>query len=90
MTWGLDNKRNEIRELEPEQKKPNTLNHEIRSVLHALLGYLDIFQDETKQNLNTDQVELLNRILVFANRLTNLIDEILAVESKQYKKNLRS
>ena len=52
--------------------------HEIRSAIQGLLGYLDIFTDEVRRKLDLDLVHLLERINYFANNLSDLITEYLA------------
>jgi len=77
---------NGVDTLEPEPARipqKSKINHEVRSVLHALLGYLDIFRDETEYNLTEQQNETLNRIVFFANRLIDLVDDLLVLVKKQ-------
>ena len=82
-SWSWDSAER-IQEIEVDRLKPSKLNHEIRSVLHALLGYLDIFEEEVKQDLDKNQVALLNRIVEYANRLTILVDDIVTIMRNQY------
>lgn len=83
--WGWESKAEEIlRPVELRSIRPSKLNHEIRSVLHVLLGYLDIFHEEVQQNLDKDQNEMLERIVYFANRLSNLLDDMLTLVRKEY------
>ena len=81
-SWSWDSAER-IQEIEVDWPKPSKLNHEIRSVLHALLGYLDIFEEEVKQDLDKDQIALLNRIVEYANRLTILVDDIITILRNQ-------
>jgi signal transduction histidine kinase len=82
--WGLD--RPEIENVHPielTKVKSSKLCHETRSVLHALLGYLDILHEEINQNLDESQNELLDRIVTYANRLTTLLDDMVILIRKQ-------
>ena len=53
------------------------LNHEIRSVIQGLLGYIAIFGDEVKPRLTVEQTQLYDRIDFFALKLSDYITELL-------------
>jgi hypothetical protein len=59
-------------------KEYHALGHEIRSSAQGLLGYLQIFNDETQQQLDAEQLQMLSRINFFARRLADLMLELLA------------
>jgi hypothetical protein len=54
------------------------LGHEIRSVTHGLLGYLAVFTDEVKPHLDPGEAELLDRINQYAEKLSDLVMELLS------------
>ena len=56
-------------------KRVSNLDHEIRSTLHSLMGYLEIFDEETLNDLNENQQHLLHRITHFTNHLAGLITD---------------
>jgi hypothetical protein len=70
----LDNE-NENKQKTRNQKK--SLNHEIRSVMQGLLGYLAIFGDEIKPNLSVEEAQLFDRIEFFAQKLSDHVTELL-------------
>jgi signal transduction histidine kinase len=51
--------------------------HELRGPITVIRGYLDVFGDEVGEKLDTDQAELLKRLVVSANRLSGYINNIL-------------
>ncbi len=51
--------------------------HELRGPITVIRGYLDVLQDELKDVLEADQVELFYRLTVSANRLSGYINNIL-------------
>lgn len=51
--------------------------HELRGPITVIRGYLDVLDDELGPDLNVDQVELLSRLTVSANRLSGYINNIL-------------
>ncbi|MEO5950297.1 MAG: HAMP domain-containing sensor histidine kinase [Candidatus Saccharimonadales bacterium] len=51
--------------------------HELRGPITVIRGYLDVFGDELQPVLAADQVELLNRLVVSANRLSSYVNNIL-------------
>lgn len=53
--------------------------HELRGPVTVIHGYLDVLQDELKESLRPDQVELFERLKVSAARLTGYINNILNV-----------
>jgi len=59
-------------------EKNRKLGHEARSITHGLLGYLAVLNDEISPKLDPGEIELLNRINHYAERLSDLILEILA------------
>ena len=75
LNWDLKNHKQDIYSVGSDKKIKPKLDHELRSALHSLLGYLEIYQNETVEALDENQIYLLNRIIFFANQLTNLIDE---------------
>lgn len=51
--------------------------HELRGPITVIRGYLDVFDDELRDKLEDDQVELLQRLVVSANRLSSYVNNIL-------------
>lgn len=51
--------------------------HELRGPITVIRGYLDVLGDELKDTLQNDQSELLNRLVVSANRLSSYVNNIL-------------
>lgn len=51
--------------------------HELRGPITVIRGYLDVVQDELKDVLEPEQVELFHRLTVSANRLSGYINNIL-------------
>ncbi len=51
--------------------------HELRGPITVIKGYVDILEDELKDTLHGDQVELFKRLAVSSNRLSGYIDNIL-------------
>lgn len=51
--------------------------HELRGPITVIRGYLDVLGDELQPVLQPDQTELLNRLVVSANRLSGYINNIL-------------
>ena len=51
--------------------------HELRGPITVIRGYLDVLQDELKETLQPEQVELFHRLVVSANRLSGYINNIL-------------
>ena len=53
--------------------------HELRTPLTSIVGYLAVFTEQNKQIIPADQMPLLNRINISAQRLQGLIDNLLSV-----------
>lgn len=51
--------------------------HELRGPITVIRGYLDVLQDELKENLDEEHIELFHRLTVSANRLSGYINNIL-------------
>lgn len=51
--------------------------HELRGPITVIRGYLDVFGEELGGGMNTEQRELLSRLVVSANRLSSYINNIL-------------
>lgn len=51
--------------------------HELRGPITVIRGYLDVLRDELDTELDTDQKELLKRLVVSANRLSSYVNNIL-------------
>jgi signal transduction histidine kinase len=51
--------------------------HELRGPITVIRGYLDVLGDELEDKLDVDQVELLKRLVVSANRLSSYVNNIL-------------
>lgn len=51
--------------------------HELRGPITVIRGYLDVLSDELGPKLEEDQVELLERLIVSANRLSSYVNNIL-------------
>lgn len=65
----------------PDREDDRKLRHEIRSIAHGLLGYLAVFSDEVKPRLDQGEAELLDRINVYAEKLADLVLELLDEKS---------
>lgn len=51
--------------------------HELRGPITVIRGYLDVLGDELAPSLQNDQIELMSRLIVSANRLSSYINNIL-------------
>jgi len=51
--------------------------HELRGPITVIRGYLDVLSDELEQRLDEDQLELMKRLVVSANRLSSYVNNIL-------------
>lgn len=51
--------------------------HELRGPITVIRGYLDVINEELKPVLKNDQTELMQRLIVSANRLSSYINNIL-------------
>jgi len=51
--------------------------HELRGPITVIRGYLDVLSDELEEKLDDDQVELMKRLVVSANRLSSYVNNIL-------------
>lgn len=51
--------------------------HELRGPITVIRGYLDVLSDELDETLTADQIELLKRLVVSANRLGSYVNNIL-------------
>lgn len=51
--------------------------HELRGPITVIRGYLDVFDGELRDKLEDDQLELLQRLVVSANRLSSYVNNIL-------------
>jgi len=51
--------------------------HELRGPITVIRGYLDVLNDELAERLEDDQHELLERLIVSANRLSSYVNNIL-------------
>lgn len=51
--------------------------HELRGPITVIRGYLDVLSDELQSKLEDDQTELLERLVVSANRLSSYVNNIL-------------
>lgn len=51
--------------------------HELRGPITVIRGYLDVLHDELQPKLEEDQTELLERLIVSANRLSSYVNNIL-------------
>ena len=51
--------------------------HELRGPITVIRGYLDVLSDELDEKLDDDQVELMKRLVVSANRLSSYVNNIL-------------
>jgi hypothetical protein len=59
---------------EPARQK---LSHEIRSTAQGLLGYLLIFSDDVKPQLNAEQARILERINFYAKKTSDMLMDLL-------------
>lgn len=62
--------------------------HELRGPITVIRGYLDVLGDELNTQLAPDQVELLQRLVVSANRLSSYVNNILNA-SRYDRRHLR-
>ena len=62
--------------------------HELRGPITVIRGYLDVLGGELDGKLEPDQVELLQRLVVSANRLTSYVNNILNA-SRYDRRHLR-
>ena len=62
--------------------------HELRGPITVIRGYLDVLSDELEEKLEPDQVELFNRLVVSANRLSSYVNNILNA-SRYDRRHLR-
>lgn len=51
--------------------------HELRGPITVIRGYLDVLSDELEPQLEEDQIELMKRLVVSANRLSSYVNNIL-------------
>ncbi len=51
--------------------------HELRGPITVIRGYLDVLSDELEPQLEKDQIELMKRLVVSANRLSSYVNNIL-------------
>jgi two-component system phosphate regulon sensor histidine kinase PhoR/two-component system sensor histidine kinase VicK len=51
--------------------------HELRGPITVIRGYLDVLSDELDTKLKDDQIELMKRLVVSANRLSSYVNNIL-------------
>lgn len=54
-------------------------SHELRTPLTSIIGYMSVFLEENESKLNQQQKDFLNRILISARQLGNLIGNLLSV-----------
>lgn len=54
-------------------------SHELRTPITSIKGYLSVFINENKPKLTAENLEFLERIMVSANQLANLVDNLLNV-----------
>jgi len=59
------------------------VDHEIRSAIQGLIGYLSIFVDDVRPRLDLEQVHLMERIQYFANNLSELVTDLLTMYSQE-------
>lgn len=57
------------------------LSHEIRSTAQGLLGYLLIFSDDVRPQLDAEQARVLDRINYFAKKMSEMLLDLLAESS---------
>ncbi len=62
--------------------------HELRGPITVIRGYLDVINEELSPVLERDQAELMQRLIVTANRLTSYINNILNA-SRYDRRHLR-
>jgi signal transduction histidine kinase len=64
----------------PEEDELDFLSfaaHELRGPITVIRGYLDVLNDELQPVLEDDQAELMKRLIVASNRLTNYVNNVL-------------
>lgn len=57
----------------------SSVSHELRTPLTSIAGFLDLFLDDSRTTLSTDQQELLDMVQANVQRLTALINDLLEV-----------
>lgn len=61
---------------------PDKMNHELRSAIHSLLGYLEIFSEQASTDLKPDQAKLLSRIDYHSHHVAEIILTLLGDKKK--------
>lgn len=64
----------------------NNISHELRTPLNAIVGYSEIIRDEMENSISVQQKEYLKKIVVSANHLAGLINDLLLLSEKRYDK----
>ncbi len=59
------------------------MNHELRSSLHTLLGYLEIFSEQASTDLKPDQAKLLSRIDYHSHHVAEMVLALLGDNKKE-------
>lgn len=54
-------------------------SHELRTPLTSIRGYMSVFMQENKDKLTKEQQDFLDRIMISANQLASLVDNLLNV-----------
>ncbi|NOY60376.1 MAG: hypothetical protein GXO75_15810 [Calditrichaeota bacterium] len=73
---------NEIRPDSAAHFLPDKMNHELRAAIHSLLGYLEIFSEQTSTDLKPDQAKLLSRIDYHSHHIAEIILALLGDKRK--------
>lgn len=61
------------KEIRPDSAVHTKMNHELRSSLHTLLGYLEIFSEQASTDLKPDQAKLLSRIDYHSHHVAEMV-----------------
>jgi K+-sensing histidine kinase KdpD len=63
--------------VEKKSEQVRKISHEIRTSVHGLMGYVEIFKQETESGLSSNQLELLKRIDVYSHQVIDLVYDLL-------------
>ena len=58
-------------------KSMRKISHDIRTSVHGLMGYVEIFKQETESGLSPNELELLKRIDLYSHQVIDLVYDLL-------------